>query len=1170
MMMKSKKTNKKLALLVGMALSFSVAYSVPASDIALAATTNISIGGSTGNFEITGAGDTYEDLDGAALVSTLNDILGTATEDNNITLTISSSDNEVWGALEGSALNLGEYTQLVMKDTTNGTFTLDGAEGATVAIGADATAVPTVTGTLSNFTVDTNNAVSADISGVKADIITVKGTGGVTFGAGQLVGLVLDGSAEATVTGSNFVDGANRSITLRDGAVLTVNGGNDLEVGKIIVTGSTASITGSGSETIKSDVNLELGTTELTVNGANLSMVTGDGVKTDITGTGSVTVTGGSLTAGAINVGNSADVSASGGIVADSITAQNVNVGTGALSVGSVTASGTVTAGSVTATGDVDINTISDATTVEGANVKITTAVAGGSDTTITAKNGGKLELTGGVTDMQNVKLSGGTVVIGNGDLDLTASGSSVTANSLDVAGKLNVDSGVSEIDGSLCGGSLTSLKAESITGAANGATINLGSTGTVELTGSSITFGSGSDELGCITAGTVKLTGSNLDLSAPNVINASTLEVGGNLTVTGDVTSVTTGTLKNLTVKGELTESGSGTFAIDLGEDGTVDLSGSSTTLGASTLTSITADTVKLGADTTVDSDVRVTATNLISKGNLEVGDAANFHVQNVATTDSGDFSITDDDANVNLGNLSVAGEFSNAAGSTVKATNATLNTVANGSKLEAGTLTLTGNAPAAALGNFADGELNVDKIVVTGVDAGGDMAAIQAAAATATGNENIQVVNSQAAEEAYNAATDKIRKVNEAAAADKNLALAVKNAAEVANADPFRTKLPTADELAKLSSNKDVVIGGTTKSTDAALEEYRAALQDIVDSVEATGTTDPYKLAAAKDAREKLANISSSASGQAAKLTAAVQQAGKTAAAPAVTSARAATAITTVLTNNVVNRTAEIRGFASAVDEGRPEPDKMWFQYKHTQMDVDGGDVYSKSTINTNNFQLGYDTQIGTNDYLGAYIGTTTGNADFNGPARSGRIDIDNSFDFGVYGTHMLPNDQYIDYMVHTGKFDSEYDSSKWGTTDTGAMVGYGAKIAQGDRLTLNPYIQLAYDKISVDSYTTRAGNVIKSDDSNNWTAKLGMNLIDASGLYGGVAYSRGLSGSYNAYINGVAMPTSDYNANVLYLSLGYRASMAKNAVLDLSMEKTFMDYKGWTAAGKVNFYF
>ena len=273
--------------------------------------------------------------------------------------------------------------------------------------------------------------------------------------------------------------------------------------------------------------------------------------------------------------------------------------------------------------------------------------------------------------------------------------------------------------------------------------------------------------------------------------------------------------------------------------------------------------------------------------------------------------------------------------------------------------------------------------------------------------------------------------------------------------------------------------------------------------------------------------------------------------------------------MTQNVVTRTAEIRGFASAIDEGRPAPEKVWFQYKHTNMDVDGGDVYSKSTINTNNFQLGYDTQIGADDYLGAYIGTTTGNADFRGPARDGRVDIEGAFDFGVYGTHMLPNDQYIDYMIHTGKFDSKLSDVKYGTKDTGLMVGYGLKLAQTDRLTLNPYVQLAYDKVDVDSYTI-AGNTVNSDASNNWTAKLGLNLVDASGFYGGLAYSRGLSGSYNAYLNGVPMPTQDNNANVIYLSMGYRAMMSKNALLDLSMEKTFADYKGWTAAGKINFYF
>ena len=486
-------------------------------------------------------------------------------------------------------------------------------------------------------------------------------------------------------------------------------------------------------------------------------------------------------------------------------------------------------------------------------------------------------------------------------------------------------------------------------------------------------------------------------------------------------------------------------------------------------------------------------TVNNMTVTGNATLGDNSNVKVNNMTVAEGATFDVSSGTAEV--GNLTLAGKL----------------TGGQSNSLTAGTVNITSTAQL-----DSDTTIKTNKLVLDSNVTSEQIDALNVA--TKEGNGTVDVAfNGVPNKEVVNALKAKAN--TEGSNIDGNaVTAAVENAANqavegVAAADPFASKLPTADEIADMSTLSDA---------------------------------------------------------QKAKVIEAVQQAGKTAAAPAVTSSRAATAITTVLTNNVVTRTAEIRGFASAVDEGRPAPDKMWFQYKHTNMDVDGGDTYSKSTINTNNFQLGYDTQIGTNDYLGAYIGTTTGNADFNGPARNGRIDIDNSFDFGVYGTHMLPNDQYIDYMVHTGKFDSEFDSSKWGTKDTGAMVGYGAKIAQTDSLTLNPYIQLAYDKISVDSYTTRSGNVIKSDDSNNWTAKLGLNLIDASGLYGGVAYSRGLSGSYNAYINGVAMPTSDYNANVLYLSLGYRASMARNAVLDLSMEKTFMDYKGWTAAGKVNFYF
>ena len=368
-------------------------------------------------------------------------------------------------------------------------------------------------------------------------------------------------------------------------------------------------------------------------------------------------------------------------------------------------------------------------------------------------------------------------------------------------------------------------------------------------------------------------------------------------------------------------------------------------------------------------------------------------------------------------------------------------------------------------------------------------------------------------------------------------------------------------SSDLAKMAA-----VEGATTELKTAIGKLEKAITN------ANGNTDLQAELENKkaDLENKMAGLSNEGlQAKAAELTAAVQQAGKTAAAPGVASARTATVVTNVMTANVTGRTSELRGFASAVDEGRPAPDNVWFQYKHTNMDVDNGDVYGKSTVKTNNYQLGYDAKVGPNDYLGAYIGTTTGNVEFNAPAVTDRTDIDNAYDFGIYGTHMLPSDQYIDYMIHTGKFDSKYKGVTWGTKDTGAMIGYGAKIAQNDRLTWNPYIQLAYDKVSVDGYMA-GPNYIASDDSNNWTAKLGINLLDVSGFYGGLAYSRGLSGSYNAYINGVPMPSQDNNANVLYMSLGYRANMSRNVFLDLSMEKTFADYNGWTAAGKVNFYF
>lgn len=514
---------------------------------------------------------------------------------------------------------------------------------------------------------------------------------------------------------------------------------------------------------------------------------------------------------------------------------------------------------------------------------------------------------------------------------------------------------------------------------------------------------------------------------------------------------------------------------------------------------------------------------------------------------------------------------------------------TVSNGASLGTATITAS-NIKVDDIANLAgaslaakDGKLTIEKTSGTLTDAEKAQLAEQLpkgttvtvkdskGESTITGTGGVKPTPGTA-EEAKKAAGEAVEKAD--AAVEKTLG---KDASKLLSADlkkmatenPFTATeaLPDASAISKLAN--------VSADDVKALAETKIQLAEAKAALVAAGVADTDESYQAVE--KALANFDSlgdtldqkSFQKLAAEATAAVQQAGRTAAAPGATSSRTASVITSVMTDNVATRTTELRGIAAAVDEGRPAPDNVWFQYKHTNMDVENGDTYSKSTVNTNNFQLGYDAKVGPNDYLGAYIGTVTGNADFRGPAADGRIDIENSFDFGVYGTHMLPADQYIDYMVHTGKFDSKYAGEKWGTTDTGLMVGYGAKIAENDRLTWNPYVQLAYDKVDVDSYMAGL-NRISSDSSDNWTAKLGVNLMDASGFYGGMAYSRGLSGSYNAYINGVPMPTQDNNANVLYLSLGYRANMTRNVFLDLSMEKTFADYKGWSAAGKINFYF
>ena len=746
-----------------------------------------------------------------------------------------------------------------------------------------------------------------------------------------------------------------------------------------------------------------------------------------------------------------------------------------------------------------------------------------GDITTVTAKIDGNRPAKIDVADGKTV----GTITVNDGTKGTLALTGKGTVSKLDAQGDIKVtatDTTLTEI-AVVDNKTLTTagdIKAGKISGTgnvtANGALNVTGAITAKSVTAESVTAESVTAN---VTAGSLELTGSSVTVDGSNTWDVGTLKTTGALTVS-DASKLKAGSIEST---------------------GALEISDTKNTLSA---------------------------TNITSGGALTIANAGNV-AEGANIKAEGGLTVTDGD--LNAGSLSVNGALSAGtitADSVAFGSNATITKEDTTIKADAVTIDTTSTMDQDAIGKLkiepktAGGTVNV-KVVTNNGSA--PTKEIQDAIIKAAGGNNVVVsVTSAEADKAQAAADEAIAKADEAL--KKAIPLAAEDASKIAQANPFITKLPSASDIAAVAS--------PTEAQKKDLETAKGELNDAINKLDTQiqGVSDA---GLKKDLENKKAELENKKAGlsneglqaKAAELTAAVQQAGKTAAAPGVASARTATVVTNVMTANVTGRTSELRGFASAVDEGRPAPDNVWFQYKHTNMDVDNGDVYGKSTVKTNNYQLGYDAKVGPNDYLGAYVGTTTGNVEFNAPAVSDRTDIENAYDFGIYGTHMLPADQYIDYMIHTGKFDSKYNGVTWGTKDTGAMIGYGAKIAQNDRLTWNPYIQLAYDKVSVDGYMA-GSNYIDSDDSNNWTAKLGINLLDVSGFYGGLAYSRGLSGSYNAYINGVPMPSQDNNANVLYMSLGYRANMSRNVFLDLSMEKTFADYNGWTAAGKVNFYF
>lgn len=360
--------------------------------------------------------------------------------------------------------------------------------------------------------------------------------------------------------------------------------------------------------------------------------------------------------------------------------------------------------------------------------------------------------------------------------------------------------------------------------------------------------------------------------------------------------------------------------------------------------------------------------------------------------------------------------------------------------------------------------------------------------------------------------------------------------------------------------------------KAHGAKPDPYLKGLQKVLDAAVAAATADD---AASTPATKKTRTdaIAALNTYQAKAFEQMAVEKGVPAAGAGVSAGHTANVINSVIASNVANRTAELRAgtiAAAAPERAEDAANDLWFQIRHSDQETDSsGTGYASSTIKATTYQLGYDYQVSDTDYLGLYLSSTTGSADFNG-AVSGSADIKSSLDVGLYGTHLLSEGQYLDYILHTGKFSLSHAGASADTKNFGILVGYGAKIRSNDDLTMNPYINFAYDTLKYDAFTYASGNVISADDQNNFSTKLGVNFDWASGLTTGLAYTRGLSGSYNPYINGIALPGVDNNYNILQLTLGYKNYINPTTYLNVSVDKTFVDYEGWMATGRINFFF
>ncbi|WP_449235781.1 Ig-like domain-containing protein [Azospirillum doebereinerae] len=456
---------------------------------------------------------------------TVQDGVKTITLNSGATLTVTNSSGTV--TIESALSGSGGLTK-----SGGGTLALGStSHTGSVTVGGGTLSISSGTSIGDSSAVTVNSGATLKLAGGAETIGSLSGAGSVVLGYKLTVG-----DANTSTSFSGVISGSGNDLTKTGTGTLTLSGANTY-------TGSTT--VSAGQLTLEGGASLADASAVTVASGATLRLQDSDETIGSLAGAGTVTLNGGSLTAG----GNNSSTSFSGGVADGSVGAQNLTkTGTGTLTLSGSNSYGgttTVSGGTLSVAGDGNLGggtvTLNGGTLAVTGTGTIDNAVAlGVGNGTVSVGTGITATLSGTVGG------AGGLTKTGAGTLTLSGSGSyagttTVSAGTLLVTGTLDPSGNVSVGSGATLGGTGTLFSSGSkqvtildgatlapgVAGTNNGigtltinGTLRVNGTLAVEVGGSGGVAGTDYDQVAV--NGTVSLNGGSLSVSRVNGYTAT------------------------------------------------------------------------------------------------------------------------------------------------------------------------------------------------------------------------------------------------------------------------------------------------------------------------------------------------------------------------------------------------------------------------------------------------------------------------------------------------------------------------------------------------------------------------------------------------------------------------------------------------------------------------